>query len=201
MPKRKPADDRPASDQIRQELNRVENKRKFKRVLRNTFSVFVSIAAVAVLLSVFLLPVMRIYGNAMTPTIKEGEIVVSIKTKSPERGDILGFYYNNRILIRRVIALPGETVDIDTAGNVKINDRTIAEAYIFQKTLGTCDIEFPFRVPDDAWFVMGDNRLTSIDSRSTAVGCVTEDQFVGKVFACVWPFGSMRFFDADFIFV
>jgi signal peptidase I len=191
---------RPASDAIQQELDRVENRRRFSRVLRNTMAVFVSVAAIAVLLATFLLPVMRIYGNAMTPTIAEGELVLAIKTKAPERGDILGFYYNNRILIRRVIALPGETVSIDEFGNVTVNSLPLAEAYIYQKTLGECDLEFPYIVPDDSWFVMGDNRLSSVDSRSSVVGCVTQDQLVGKVFACLWPLKSVRFFDADFRF-
>lgn len=189
---------RPASDLIQLELDRVENRRRFKRVMRNTLAVLVSVAAIAVLLATFLLPVMRIYGNAMTPTISEGELVLAIKTKSPERGDILGFYYNNRILIRRVIALPGETVSLDEFGNVTVNNQSLSEAYIYQKTLGTCDIEFPFRVPDDSWFVLGDNRLSSIDSRSSVVGCVSEDQFVGKVFVSFWPLQGFRFFRADF---
>ncbi len=189
---------RPASDLIQLELNRVENRRRFKRVMRNTLAVLVSVAAIAVLAATFLLPVMRIYGNAMTPTVSEGEMVLAIKTKEPKRGDILAFYYNNRILIRRVIALPGETVSMDEFGNVTVNSLSLAEAYIYQKTIGTCDIEFPFRVPDDGWFVLGDNRLSSIDSRSSVVGCVSEDQFVGKVFVSFWPIQGFRFFQADF---
>lgn len=183
---------RPASEQIERELARVEEKRRFRTVMRNTLAVLASVAAIAVLISTFLLPVMRVYSNAMTPTISENEILIAVKTKDIRRGDIIAFYYNNRILIRRVIAMPGETVSIDDSGTVYVNEGIIGEPYVAERALGNSDIEYPYRVPDDALFVLGDNRTASVDSRNTVVGCITQDQMVGKLLVCIWPFPSIR---------
>lgn len=192
MAKHDAAAARPDAAAIEGEINRVKNNRRFHHILRDTLTVLVAVAAIAVLVATFLLPVMRVYGNAMTPNIAEGEIVVAIKTKEPQRGDIIAFYYNNRILLRRVIAMPGEVVSIDDFGVVRVSERLIASDYIIEPGLGVCDIEMPYRVPDGSWFVMGDNRMTAIDSRSSAVGCVTQEQLAGKVLFCIWPFDSIR---------
>ena len=191
-PKPKPKRPRPAADQIERELERVENKRRFRTVLRNTFAVLASVAAVAVLVSTFLLPVMRVYSNSMTPTISENEIVIAVKTKDIRRGDIIAFYYNNRILIRRVVGMPSEMVSVDDHGVVYINDKIVGEPYVSERALGSSDIEYPFRVPDDGYFVLGDNRTASVDSRNSVVGCITQDQMVGKLLVCIWPFASIR---------
>ena len=192
MPKNKPSGERPASDQIRKELSRIETRSRFGSVMRNTLAVILSVAAVAVLIATFLLPVMRIYGNAMKPNVAEGEILVALKTKTLQQNDVIAFYCNNRILVRRVIASGGDVVNIDAFGLVDVNEQPLAQPYRIIEGAGTTDIEYPYRVPDGCWFVLGDNRMSSLDSRSTAVGCVSEDQLVGKVLFCVWPFGSAR---------
>ncbi len=196
MPKNKSSssENRPASDQIRQELRRMENRSRFGSVMRNTLAVLLSVAAIAVLVATFLLPVMRVYSNAMKPTIGENEIVVAIKTKNPQRGDVVAFYYNNRILVRRIIGMPGDLVTVDQFGNVEVNSKRYVEPYVFQRSVGTADVEFPVLVPDDGWFVMGDNRLESVDSRNSVIGCVSEEELIGKILFCVWPFDSVRMF-------
>lgn len=195
MPKRNSSADRPASDQIRQEIRRVETRSRFGSVMRNTLAVLLSVAAIAVLVATFLMPVFRIYGSAMSPTIAENEIVVALKKTSLEKGDIVAFYYNNRILVRRVIAGPGDLVSVDEFGNVEVDYRRIVERYARPKDAGGTDMEYPLRVPDDGWFVLGDNRLGSIDSRHSVIGCVSDDQIIGKVVCCVWPFNAIRVFE------
>lgn len=195
MPKPKSSDSRPASEQIRQEIRRVDTRRRFGNVMRNTLAVLLSIAAIAVLVATFLMPVFRIYGSAMSPTVSENEIVIALKQIKPQKGDIVAFYYNNRILVRRIIADPGEVVSVDQYGNVEVNHRRIVERYANPKTAGGTDVEYPLRVPDDGWFVLGDNRQNSIDSRHSVIGCVTQEQMIGKVVCCIWPFGSIRIFE------
>lgn len=194
MPKNKSSADRPASEQIRQELRRVETRSRFGSVMRNTLAVLVSVAAIAVLIATFLLPVFRIYGSAMKPTVAENEIVVALKTKNPQKGDVVAFYYNNRILVRRIIGMPGDLVSVDEFGNVEVNNKRIIEPYLSTRNADTADVDFPIRVPDDSWFVMGDNRLESVDSRHTVIGCVSQEEMIGKLFFCVWPFQSIRQF-------
>lgn len=195
MPKRNSPQSRPASEQIREEIVRVENRKKFRSVMRNTLAVLLSVAAVAVLIATFVMPVLRIYGNAMKPTVVENEIVIALKTKQLEKGDIIAFYYNNRILVRRIIAGPGDVVSVDQYGNVEVNHHRIVERYAKQKTAGGTDMEYPLFVPDDGWFVLGDNRQVSVDSRHSVIGCVTQDLVIGKVVLCVWPFNSIRTFE------
>ena len=195
MPKRKSAAARPASDQIRQEIRRVEMRSRFGSVMRNTLAVLLSVAAIAVLVATFLIPVFRIFGSAMTPTIAENEIVVALKTRNPEKGDIVAFYYNNRILVRRIIAGPGDLVSVDEYGNVEVDYHRIVERYAKTKANGGSDVEYPLRVPDDGWFVLGDNRVGSMDSRHSVIGCVTQDQMIGKVVCVVWPFNAIRTFE------
>lgn len=194
MPKNKSSADRPASEQIRQELRRVETRSRFGSVMRNTLAVLVSVAAIAVLIATFLLPVFRIYGSAMKPTVAENEIVVALKTKNPQKGDVVAFYYNNRILVRRIIGMPGDLVSVDEFGNVEVNNKRIIEPYLSTRNADTADVDFPIRVPDDSWFVMGDNRLESVDSRHTVIGCVSQEEMIGKLLFCVWPFQSIRQF-------
>lgn len=196
MPKHKSSVPRPASDQIRQELRRVENRRRFGTVMRNTLAVLLSVAAIAVLIATFVMPVLRVYGGAMKPTIAENEIVVALKTKDLKPGDVVAFYYNNRILVRRIIGGPGDLVSVDEYGNVEVDYHRIVERYARPKSAGGTDVEYPVRVPDDGWFVLGDNRMDSIDSRHSVIGCVTQDQMIGKVVLCVWPFNSIRVFES-----
>ncbi len=185
----------PTLEQIEQEYERVKYNKRYRSVLASTIYALITVAAIAVLVATLLLPVLQIYGTSMTPCLTEGDIVLSIKGGSFSRGDIISFYYNNKILVKRVIAQEGEWVDIDKDGNVLINGVQLDEPYLQEKALGDCDIELPYQVPDGKVFVMGDHRATSQDSRSTAIGCVTEEQVVGKIIYCVWPmqdFGKVQ---------
>lgn len=180
----------PTVEQLEQELKRETYRRRYNRVLRSTIYTLITVAAAAVLVATLFLPVLRIYGSSMTPTMADGDIVVSVKGGSFTRGDIIAFWFNNKILVKRVIANPGEWVDIDAEGNVSINGEPLDEPYLTEKALGECDIELPYQVPDGRLFVMGDHRSTSSDSRSSAVGCVAEEQIVGKLVFRVWPLGG-----------
>ena len=180
----------PTVQELQSELNRVRYKRRYRSVLRSTIYTLVTVAAIAVLVATLWLPVLQIYGSSMTPTLQDGEIIFSLKTSSFEPGDIISFYYNNKILVKRVIARPGEWVDIDSDGYVYINDVRLDEPYLEDRAFGDCNIELPYQVPDGKFFVMGDHRSTSVDSRNTAVGCVAQEQVVGKILFRVWPFSA-----------
>ena len=179
--------DMPTTDQLQKEVDRVHYRRDFSRVMVNTIYSLVVVAAVAVLVAVLLLPILRIYGHSMNDTLDEGDIVVSLKGSDFKTGDIIAFYYNNKILIKRVIGKAGDWVDIDQDGNVYVNGNLIDEPYLDEKAFGECNIELPYQVPESKVFVMGDNRSVSVESRNTAVGCVAEEQIVGKVVYRLWP--------------
>ena len=187
--------DMPTLEQLQKEVDRVHYRRDFSRVLINTIYSLVVVAAIAVLVAVLLLPILRIYGHSMNDTLDEGDIVVSLKGSDFKTGDIIAFYYNNKILIKRVIGKAGDWVDIDQDGNVYVNGNLIDEPYLDDKAFGECNIELPYQVPESKVFVMGDNRSVSVDSRNTAVGCVAEEQIVGKVVYRLWPlkdFGKLK---------
>ena len=160
-------------------------------MLRSTLYTLITVSAIAVLVATLWLPVLQIYGSSMTPTLQDGEIVFTVKTSSFETGDVISFYYNNKILVKRVIAGPGDWVQIDSQGNVYVNNILLNEPYLTDKALGDCNIELPYQVPDGKVFVMGDHRSTSVDSRNTAVGCVAQEQIVGKILFRVWPLDCM----------
>ena len=182
-----PAADLPSSEQLKEELSREQYRRQYARTVRSTIYGLVAVAAVAVLIATLLLPILRIYGSSMTPTLEEGQIVVSIKGSDFEQGDIIAFYYEGKILIKRVIATAGSWVDIDDEGNVYVDGVLLSEPYITEKALGECDIELPYQVPDDRIFVMGDHRATSVDSRSSTIGCIAEEEIVGRIVFRIWP--------------
>lgn len=177
----------PTAAQVEAELENERYKRRYGSVIRSTVYALITVAAVAVLVATLWLPVLQIYGSSMTPTLEDGDIVATVKTSSFEPGDVVAFYYNNKILIKRVIAQAGDWVDIDADGTVFVNGRQLDEPYVSEKSLGECDIKLPYQVPDGRIFVMGDHRSTSVDSRSSAVGCVAEEQIVGKVVFRAWP--------------
>lgn len=180
----------PTVEELEAELRREKYKRNYKQVLHSTVFTLITVAAAAVLVAVLLLPVLRIYGSSMTPGLQDGDIVVSVKTSDLHRGDIVAFYYNNKILVKRVIAVSGEWVDIEPDGQVYVNREALGEPYLEDKALGECNIELPYQVPDERLFLMGDHRSVSVDSRNTAVGCVAQEQIVGKLVFRVWPFSK-----------
>lgn len=177
----------PEIDLLETELKRVRYRSRYRSVLRSTIYTLITVAAIAVLVATLWLPVLQIYGTSMTPTLQDGEIILTVKTSDLQPGDIVSFYYNNKILIKRVIARAGEWVDIDEEGNVYVNNELLEEPYLEEKSMGDCNIELPYQVPDGKVFVMGDHRSTSIDSRNTSVGCVSQEQIVGKILFRVWP--------------
>ncbi len=186
---------RPEVAQLKEELKRVKHKTRFRNSLKSTLFTLVVVAACAVLIAVLFLPVLRIYGTSMNPTLYEGNIVVSLKTTDIKRGDVIGVYFGSKLLIKRCIATEHQWVNIDKDGNVYVDNKLIEEPYLTEKALGECDIELPYQVPDGAIFVMGDHRATSIDSRNTSVGCIDTDNIVGKIVFRVWPlkdFGSIK---------
>lgn len=184
---RHPIADPPSAAQLRAELKRERYRRSYGETLRSTVFILVVVAAVAVLVATLMLPVLQIYGSSMSPTLTDGEIVLSVKTGELHHGDVVAFYYNNKILVKRVIAGPGQWVDIDEYGNVYVDGELLEEPYLEEKALGTCNIELPYQVPDGRWFVMGDHRSVSVDSGDQSVGCVSEEQIVGRLTLRLWP--------------
>ena len=176
------------SELVNAELKRERNKIRFKRLLKSTIYGLVIVAAVAALIATLVLPVIQISGDSMDPTLKSGDIVLLVKTTKMKRGDLCAFSHSNKILIKRVIGLPGDEITVDDDGTVYINGYALEEPYVSEKGFGECDIEFPYTVPENEYFVMGDHRQSSIDSRSTAIGCIPYDQIMGKILFTVWPF-------------
>ena len=181
----------PDTAELEEAVRRDRYYHRFRNMVTSTFLTLVVVAAVAVLVAVLFLPVLRIYGKSMRGTLDNGDIVVSVKSSNMKTGDVIAFYYNNNILVKRVIAGPGDWVDIDKDGNVFVNNEKLSEPYLDDKAYGETNIELPYQVPDGRIFVMGDNRKVSIDSRNTSIGCVSEEQIVGKIVYRVWPFSQI----------
>ncbi len=181
----------PDVEAVEAERERLQYKKKYMHTLRTTIYALIVVAAVAILLATLFLPVLQVSGTSMEPTLSDGDIILLIKTDNFETGDLVGFYYQNKLLLKRVIGQAGDVIDIDEEGNVTVNGILLDEPYLSEKALGETDITYPYQVPDNRIFVMGDNRNTSIDSRSSAIGCIELDQIVGKVVMRVWPFNRI----------
>lgn len=184
----------PTKQQVETERKRYRRQKAYNKALSGTIYVLTIVAAVAVLIATLVLPVLQIEGTSMEPTLVNGDIVLLTKTTNFGRGELCGFSWNNKLLIKRVIGLPGDWIEIDTDGTVYLNGEKLDEPYAQQLAMGECDLEFPFQVPQEQYFVLGDMRESSIDSRNTLIGCVEKDQIVGKVFFRIWPFKTVRFF-------
>lgn len=184
----------PTKKQVETERKRYRRQKAYNKALGGTVYVLTIVAAVAVLIATLVLPVLQIEGTSMEPALSNGDIVLLMKTTRFDHSDLCGFTWNNKLLIKRVIGLPGDWIEIDTDGTVYRNGDRLEEPYVRQKAFGECDLQFPFQVPPDQYFVIGDMRESSIDSRNTLIGCIPKDQIVGKVFFRVWPFKSIRIF-------
>lgn len=184
-----------SSEVIEKALQKEKSRNMFGRVLKSTVGALLVVAATVVLVAVLLLPVLQISGNSMTETLHDGDIVVALSGGSFKRGDVIAFYYGNDILIKRVIAMPGEWVDIDVEGNVYVDGELLVEPYVQDRALGECNIELPYQVPEGRLFVMGDHRSVSVDSRHKEIGCIDNNVIVGKMAFCVWPLQNMGVVD------
>ena len=183
----------PQLDDLQKELKRERYKRRFRKLLRSTINALIVVAAVAALIATLILPVLQIAGTSMEPSLNDGDIVLLVKTDNLKSGDLCAFYYSNKILIKRIIATPGDYIWIESDGTVFLNGEPLDEPYVSEKALGECDVEFPYQVPENSYFVMGDKRETSIDSRSSVIGCIAEDQIIGKIFCKFWPLEDFEF--------
>ena len=183
----------PSLKDIQTERKRIRRGSLYWKSLQSTIAVLVVVAAVAVLITTLFLPILQISGDSMSPTMENNEIIVLWKTKKFERGDLIGFYYQGKILLKRVVALPGDEVAIDAEGNVYVNGEILEEPYVPEKKLGDCDLEFPYKVPGTSYFVLGDRRSNSVDSRNSVIGAVSREDIIGKVFLRVWPIARFGF--------
>ena len=185
----------PELSDIEREMSQVRSKGRYRRALRGTAGTVVVVAAIAVLVATLLLPVMRITGTSMQPGFQPGDILVGWKTRDLERGDTCMFYFNNKLIIKRLIGLGGDMIDIDEEGHVAVNGEQLdEESYISEYAFGLCDLDFPYEVPAGSCFVLGDNRDNSTDSRATNFGCISEEEMVGKVLIRVWPLNSLTWY-------
>lgn len=180
----------PTIDELSGELRRERFRRRYRTLLRSAVYTLIIVAAVSILIATLLLPVLELYGSSMAPTLDEGDIVLSVKARTFQQGDIVAFYYNNRILVKRVIAVGDDIVNIDSEGSVYVNGVMLDEPYISQKTPGATDVEYPYTVPPNTYFVLGDHRETSMDSRSSIVGCIDQGEIVGKIVFRIWPLNT-----------
>lgn len=180
-----------SNEEVKEELSRLKERERYLKKVQKTLSILVVVAAISVLVATLWMPVLKIYGSSMDPTLENGQIVVSIKTKKLKSGDVVAFWQGNKLLVKRVIASPGQKVDIDVNGKVFVDGKAISESYLDSESLGNTDIDFPHQVEESRWFCMGDNRESSIDSRSAVIGDISKEQIEGKVLFSVWPLNKI----------
>ena len=193
--KKKLSIDIPTIEEVEKEQKRLRHQAVYRRTLRGTIAVLIVVAAVSALVATLWMPVLQIYGASMAPTLEAGQVVVSVKTNQLKTGEVIAFWQGNKLLVKRVIAGPGQWVDIDINGNVKVDGEELTEDYLEGKSLGNCDIDLPHQVEESHWFLMGDNRDTSVDSRCTVIGDISKDQIEGKIVFRIWPlkeFGAIQ---------
>lgn len=186
---------RPTTEELTRELKRVRYNERYGRTIRSTIYILITVAAASILVATLVFPIFRIYGSSMSPTLEEGDIVASLRTGKFEHGDLVAFYYNNRLLVKRVIASGGEWVDIDQDGNVYVNNQLLDEPYVADKAFDfdlQMNIEIPYQVPEGRIFVMGDHRSTSVDSRMKEIGCISDDLIAGKLILRIWPLSKYK---------
>ncbi len=183
----------PSPEAVMEERNKLRYQAKFRRVLASTIGILLVVAAAAALIATLYLPVLQVSGTSMEPTLSDGEVIVLVKNNNFETGDLVGLYYNGKIMLKRVIGQAGDYVNIDADGNVFVNGNYLEETYVTGKSLGDCDLTFPYQVPDNTCFVLGDHRSVSTDSRNSAIGCIRTEQIIGKVVFRLWPLKTISF--------
>ncbi len=188
-------DEIPNISMLEEELEREKHKKMYGKTLKSTMYTLIVVSAVAVLIATIFFPVLKIYGASMAPTVKEGEIIIALKSKNFDNGDVVALWYGNKLLVKRIIATPGQWVNIDADGDVYIDGKKIEESYVSNKSLGDCNVELPLQVPEGKYFVLGDHRNISQDSRNSVVGCITKEDIVGRLILRVWPFNEIKKFD------
>lgn len=182
----------PSVEEVENERQRLQQRNQYVKTVLSTTSTLIVVAAIAVLLATLFLPVLQVSGSSMEPTLYDGDIIVLVSTNDFETGDLVGFYYQNKLLLKRVIGGPGDIIDIDVSGNVTVNGELLDESYVNELAMGDTDLVYPYQVPENRYFVMGDNRATSVDSRSSVIGCIEKDQIIGKVILRVWPLQRLK---------
>ena len=184
----------PTAEQYSKELQRIRYRKDYRKMLANTISSLIVVAAIAVLISMLFLPVLRVTGTSMTPTLMNDELVICSKRSNFKSGDVVAFYFNNKILLKRVIGTAGDVIDVTEDGFVYVNGEMLDEPYVSEHAFGECDIELPYQVPENRIFVMGDHRATSVDSRSSTIGCIADEYIIGRVILRIYPFKNIKIF-------